>query len=428
MGKLDTAEPAGLDREPSVNRKPLNHVLAKPAGPDCSMACGYCFYRRKEALFPAGGPHFMSEPVLEEMIRQLMRVSASDVSIGWQGGEPTLRGLQFFRKAVEHEKRYGAGKTVGNGLQTNGLLIDREWADFLKEHNFLTGLSIDGPEHVHDHYRRMSGGDGTWKQVRDRARLLLDAGVSVNALSVVNDYSVRFPEEIYESHKRMGLAYMQFVPCVERDLSDPGQAASFSVSGADFGRFLCTMFDLWRADFHEGVPATSIRFFESLLFSYAGFPPAECTLDAECGRYLVVEHNGDAYACDFFVEPAWRLGNIMDESMEEMLNSSLQMRFGERKARLPDPCLECGWMQICRGGCVKDRTGAGNHDQLNHLCEAYRIFFEHADADFRQLVDEWRRKQAAKERTFNSGTGPIGRNDTCPCGSGRKYKKCCGKD
>ncbi len=403
-----------------MSEKILTSILVKPAGPDCTMACEYCFYREKESLFAESPVHRMSVEVLEEMIRQLMRSPAGEISIGWQGGEPTLMGLPFFQKAVELEQRYGRGKTVGNGLQTNGMLLTREWADFFRDYNFLIGLSIDGPEHVHDRYRRMQSGGATWQRVRDAAGLLLDAGVSVNALSVVNDYSVGFPREIYEHHKELGLSFMQFIPCVESDPARPGHPAPFSVPAEQYGKFLCEIFDLWLADFAGDSPTTSVRFFESLLFSYAGFPPPECTLCEECGVYLVVEHNGDVYTCDFFVEPSWRLGNVMQNRLQALLNGEKQTGFGRTKAQLPAICAECEWLSLCRGGCVKDRLRTETMKE-NHLCGAFKIFFAHADGEFRALVKNWRRRQDARERA-----GAIGRNDPCPCGSGKKYKKCCG--
>lgn len=410
-----------------MSRKPLQNILVKPAGPDCNMACTYCFYSGKHSLFPETAVHRMSEAVLTELIRQFMEQSVAQVSIAWQGGEPTLMGLPFFQRAVELEERYGRGKTVGNGLQTNGLLIDRDWARFFKQHNFLIGLSLDGPAHIHDHYRLRLGGQATWGTIMDSARLLLDAGVSVNALTVVNDYSVRFPDEIYSFHKANGLSYMQFIPCLETDPADPRHPAAYSVPSEDYGEFLCRLYDLWRTDFVDGKPTTSIRFFESLLFAYAGFPPPECTLMSACGPYVVVEHNGDVFSCDFFVEPQWRLGNIMQGSLDEMLNSPRQSEFGQAKADLPAECSACPWLKICRGGCPKDRWPGNQDGALNYFCSAYQRFFAHADPDLRQLVAEWRRAQESQPRIVNPASARIGRNDPCPCGSGLKYKRCCGR-
>jgi len=288
--------------------------------------------------------------------------------------------------------RFGGGKSVANGLQTNGLLVDRKWARFFRKYHFLVGLSIDGPEHVHDRYRKDHGGRPSWSRVRDAASLMLDEGVEVNALTVVNDYSQHYPEEIYEFHKSMGLDFMQFIPCVETDPANPGAAAPFSARAEEYGKFLAKIFDLWLADFVNGKPTTSIRFFESLLFRYAGFPAPECTLQEECGSYVVVEHNGDVYACDFFVEPQWRLGNLLETPLDDLLNSCRQAEFGALKRDLHSDCIACTWKELCRGGCTKDRVRDPAGGGSNRFCGAYRLFFPHADPHLRRLADEWKRE------------------------------------
>jgi len=370
--------------------KKITSVLVKPAGPDCNMACTYCFYLKKAGLFPESKTHRMSEAVLEEMIRQVMTQAERQVSFGWQGGEPTLMGVDFFQKAAEFQKRYGWDQTVGNGLQTNGLLIDRYWADFLSRDRFLVGLSLDGPKEMHDRYRVLRNGRGSWKKVTDAAKRLLDSGVEVNALSVINDFSVRFPGEIYEFHKSVGLNHMQFIPCVEADPLNPRKLASFSVKAEDFGRFLTRIFDLWINDFYDGEPGTFIRFFDSVFYIYAGFQPPMCTLSEECGDYLVVEHNGDVYSCDFFVEPEWRLGNVLEDSLSTLLNGEKQKRFGSRKREWVRFCGDCPWLAYCRGGCPKDRLCLGN-PETPPLCRSYQIFFEHAHGRLLEMAEAWKR-------------------------------------
>lgn len=407
----------------------LTSILVKPAGPDCSMDCGYCFYSGKARLYPQTNMHRMSDAVLEEVMRRFLEQPASDLSIGWQGGEPTLMGLPFFKRAVELEKKYGTGKTVGNGLQTNGILLDSRWAKFFRDYKFLIGLSIDGPAHIHDRYRRLHSGDGTWSKVSTAARMLLGEGVPVNALTVVNDHSARFPDEIYDHHKALGLNYMQFIPCVEVDPADPQRAAPFSVTAEAYGAFLCRIFDRWRADFRDGRPATSVRFFESLLFSYAGFQPPDCTLCETCGDYLVVEYNGDVYSCDFFVEPVCLLGNVMSDHLTGLFHSDRQRAFGRGKAKLAASCAACPWLMLCRGGCIKDRVRDPRDSGLSHFCNAYRMFFEHANAGLKKLTAEWRQKAETEEarRAQVVKAGRVGRNDLCPCGSKLKFKKCCGR-
>jgi uncharacterized protein len=415
--------------------KTLDSVLVKPAGPDCNMACTYCFYLGKSGLFPDVKTHRMSEEILEVMIRQVLSQSQKQVSFSWQGGEPTLMGLPFFKNAVEFQMKHGRGHVVGNGLQTNGLLIDGRWAEFLKEYRFLVGLSIDGPEHIHDHYRFMQNGKGTWSSVVDKAKLLLDSGVEVNALAVLNDYSVRFPEEIYGYFKSIGLNYMQFIPCVEMDPNNPQQSAPFSVLPEQYGQFLCKMFDLWITDFTGNLPSTSIRFFESVFFHYAGLTPPECTLLQECGVYVVVEHNGDVYSCDFFVVPYWKLGNVMKDDLRTLLNSEKQREFGRMKSALSMECQSCQWLRACRGGCTKDRFHNPGDKTSNYLCPSFKMFFQHADTRLKKLAEEWKKQQtfASMHRQAAVESEPlplkkIGRNAPCPCGSGEKYKKCCGRD
>ncbi len=417
-----------------MKRRPLNSILIKPAGPDCNMACAYCFYLEKAGLFAAGEQHRMSEEILEAMVRQAMKHAPGQISFGWQGGEPTLMGLPFFEKAVELQKKHGRSHTVGNGLQTNGILINEEWARFLAEYNVLVGLSIDGPAHVHDRYRKMKGGRGSWDRVVDRARLMLDEGVAVNALTVVNDYAVVFAEEIYTFHKELGLNYMQFIPLVDTGIGSGGDDVPDRVTAERFGAFLCTLFDLWIDDFDNGVPTTSVRFFDSVFHVYAGLQPPECTLLSECGAYVVVEHNGDVYSCDFYVEPEWRLGNVLHDELGDLLNCERQNEFGLMKSRLAKACQNCRWLKYCRGGCTRDRV-AGAQGDLSHLCESFQIFFRHADEPLQELARKWKREQIeAREaeldrirRSAESGGRKVGRNDPCPCGSGRKFKVCCGR-
>lgn len=414
--------------------KRLDSLLIKPAGPDCNLGCTYCFYLEKQALFPEAPTHRMSAEVLEETVRQVMRQGGRELAFAWQGGEPTLMGVDFFRQAVELQKKHGrGGQTVGNGLQTNGVLIDAAWCSFLREARFLVGLSLDGPAHVHDRYRRYRGGQPTWTRVTEALKRMLDHGVAVNGLVVVNDYSARFPREIYAFLKERGLTFMQFIPCLERDPGDPARPAPFSVSPEQLGRFLCEIFDCWLDDFQDGRPTTQVRWFDSVFATYVDHQPPECTLLAECGTYVVVEHNGDVFACDFFVQDEWRLGNVLEGRLEDMLNSPLQARFRRRKAALPEACQACPWLVHCRGGCPKERWGAPGEPCRSRLCEGYQMFFSHADDRLRQLAGAWLAEQNPPSAIMAAATreGPaparVGRNAPCPCGSGAKYKHCCGK-
>ena len=415
--------------------KPLTNVLVKPAGPDCNLACQYCFYLEKERLFSQTRVHRMSDEVLEEMIRQVMTLGGPSVAFGWQGGEPTLMGLDFFRRAVTFEQRYGHdGQSVGNGIQTNGILINDEWCRFLREYSVLVGLSLDGPQHVHDHYRRTRNGQPTWELVVSAARRMMSQNVDVNALVVVSDYSARYAREIYDYLVELGFRYLQFIPCVESDPDHPDRCAPFSVSGEAYGVFLCEVFDAWKESFHDGVPQISVRWFDSVFATYVGVEVPECTLLEECGAYVVVEHNGDVYSCDFFVEPGWRLGNVLEGSLLDFLNSPVQAAFGRMKSKLPLQCRTCRWLLHCHGGCTKDRLNDPRDNGSNHFCKAYQMFFERADSDLRYLAWRWLAHQELTQGSSSPVDGSshepshrrkIGRNDPCPCGSGRKYKHCC---
>jgi uncharacterized protein len=337
----------------------------------------------------------MSDAVLEALIKQVMENSGRNVSIGWQGGEPTLMGLDFFKKAVAFEKQYGRpGQNVGNGLQTNGTLLDEEWADFLREYNFLIGLSLDGPAHVHDRYRVTEAGRPTYERVVETAHMLRRKQVEANILTVVNDYSVRFPEEIYDHHKNLGYTHFQFIPCVETDPNDPTRAAAWSVTPEAYGEFLCRIFDKWTADFRNDAPTTSVRWFDSVFHTYVGLCPPECTLLQECGVYVVCEHNGDIFSCDFYVEDPWRLGNVLTGDMLDMLNSERQRKFGAIKAALPPECPTCPYLAHCNGGCPKDRQRNPETNGSNQFCKSYLAFFGHAHARMTQLAERWKRQQA----------------------------------
>lgn len=385
----------------------------------------------------------MSEQVLEIVIQQAMQSGSPQISFGWQGGEPTLMGLPFYKKAVEFQREYGSpGQVVGNGLQTNGLLIDEDWCQFLRETNWLVGLSIDGPAHVHDHYRVTRNRRPTYEQVCAAAQRMHALNVEYNALVVVNDYSVRYAREIYQHHKDLGIRFMQFIPCVERDPLQPDRAAPFSVTAEDYGVFLCEIFDCWKEDFRGGKPTVSVRYFDSVFHTYVSVPPPECTLLPECGNYLVIEHNGDIFSCDFFVEEAWKLGNVTDGTLLEMLNSPKQRQFGLLKADMPPECLQCEWKRHCYGGCPKDRIRDPADQGSNHFCRSFIRFFEHADRDLRNLAEDWLRRQRlyAQQERFNhliasqqASRSPVSqaskqpaRNSFCPCGSGKKFKNCCG--
>ena len=374
--------------------RPLTSVLVKPSGPDCNLDCTYCFYLSKDQLFPETKTHPMSDAIQEEMIRQVMQQSGDAVSIGWQGGEPALMGLDFYKRAIDLEMKYGHGQSVGNGFQTNGTLLDHDWARFFKKYDWLIGLSLDGPEHIHDRYRMNKGHQKTWRIVEDKAKMLLDEGVAVNAMCCITDYSSDKAEELYNYYKSLGLTWMQFIPIVETDPNDPSKAAPFSLDAEKYGQFLVTLFDLWLADFKDGKPTTSIRHFESVFHAYVGLEAPECALMKECGAYVVIENNGNVYSCDFFVENRHRLGNIRHDKIINMLNSKKQDDFGKAKAIVPRKCKVCPYYSKCFGGCTKDRIKDPNDNHQPRFCAGYTRFFEHADQELRNIASQWQKQQA----------------------------------
>jgi len=367
--------------------KPLSFILVKPSGPDCNLACTYCFYTRKAGYFGTEKIHRMDDRTLESMISKSLGRPGAHMSFGWQGGEPTLMGLDFYKKAISLQELHGKGMRVSNSIQTNGILMDEQWADFLKRYSFLVGLSIDGPASIHDRFRVDRGGEPTHARVERAAKLLLETGVAVNALSVVTEQSASSAKEIYRYLKGIGFTYLQFIPIMEMSETNPDEVADFSVTATSYGKFLCDLFDLWVEDFVDGKPTTSIRQFETYAAIYMGYEAPECTVRKTCGDYLVVEHDGSVYSCDFFVEDTWKLGTLdQDVSLEDLLNGRRQTLFGEVKSKLDKRCIKCPWLQFCYGGCPKDRLRDRATKRFNPYCESVKMFFSYADERFRKLL------------------------------------------
>lgn len=376
-----------------MQNKQLNTILIKPTSWGCNLRCEYCFYLEKEEYYPGSLPeHRMSEKTLEELIKQSY-AALNPPLFAWQGGEPTMMGLPFFRKVIELQSYYSNGRPFQNTLQTNGTLLDEEWAVFLRQNNFLVGLSLDGKQGNHDRYRKDAKGEGSWIAVQKAARLLLRKKVAVNALATVNAESVHKAEETYRFLKGIGFTFMQFIPIVETDPNDPAKSAEWSVNPEDYGHFLCKIFDLWYKDIDMDKLKSkiSIRYFDSLLQTYLGDRPAECTMMAECGVYLVAEHNGDIYPCDFFVDPEMKIGNIFSTGIHKLLNSEKQKNFGCEKQNMIDECHSCPWLMKCYGGCLKDRIRDPQDNGRSHFCVSTKIFLSHADKKFKEIAHRYKR-------------------------------------
>lgn len=427
------------------------HLLAKPTGAVCNLDCDYCFFLSKEMLYP-GSDFRMSEDVLEAYIRQLVEshARAPEVTIAWQGGEPTLMGLDFFRRSVELARAaLRPGQRAIHTIQTNGTLIDPEWAEFFKQNEFLVGLSIDGPRDVHDAYRVTKGGRGSFDKVMQGLGHLRDAGVEWNALTTIHHANAERGREVYcFLRDRCGARFVQFIPIIERvpeadaDGSVPWSSwrdrplytqsgevvTGRSVTGEQYGRFLIDVFEEWvRHDIGE----VFVQMFDVTLANWVGEPPSLCVHSETCGSALALEHNGDLYSCDHFVEPEHKLGNIMELPMAELVASPRQRRFGSDKLdALPRYCMECEVRFACHGGCPKDRfvnTPEGEPG-LNYLCAGYKAFFHHVDGPMRAMGMALRDGRAPAElmRTYAAADAARGRNDPCTCDSGRKWKHCHG--
>lgn len=376
-----------------MSGKSLNTILIKPTSWGCNLRCEYCFYLEKDQLYPGPLPeHRMTDDTLEELVKQAFERPAPPV-FAWQGGEPTMMGLPFFQRALDLQRQFAEGRPVQNTIQTNGLLLDEDWANFLRTNKFLVGLSLDGKQPVHDTYRRDVAGEGSWLKVQKAALLLMRKKVEVNALSTVNAESVHRGRETYRFLKALGFTYMQFIPIVETDSADQSRSTEWSVNGTDYGRFLCDVFDEWKKDIDmERLHAKiSIRYFDSLLHSYLGNRPPDCSMMNECGVYLVVEHNGDVYPCDFYVQQDLKLGNIHSGNMRLMLNSETQTQFGRMKSQFVNECRTCPWLSQCQGGCIKDRYRDPRDRGRSHFCEATKIFLSHADSTFKELAKLYKR-------------------------------------
>lgn len=369
--------------------RPL-YVMLKPAGARCNLRCRYCYYLEKDHLYGSNDAHFMSERLLEKFIADYMQAQTTpEVLFTWHGGEALLRPIAFYERALQLQRCYARGRQVVNSIQTNGTLLTPEWCEFLRENGFLVGISIDGPRDVHDAYRRTSADGPSFNRVMQGLQLLKDHHVEWNALAVVNNLNVEKPREFYRFFKDIGCQYLQFAPIVERIVSrddgltlapgmqEGGRLTSHSITPSQWGRFLCELFDEWVV---ADVGSIFVQIFDATLANWVGVTPGICSLSAHCGHAAVMEHNGDVFSCDHFVFPEYRLGNLNEKTITEMVYSPQQQRFAQMKtAMLPRQCRECQFLFACHGECPKNRFMRDKYGNagLNYLCEGYRQFFSH---------------------------------------------------
>jgi uncharacterized protein len=430
---------------------PAFHLLAKPTGAVCNLDCAYCFFLSKEMLYP-GSRFRMAEELLETYLRQLIECHARvpEVTIAWQGGEPTLMGLDFFRRSVELAERYlRSGQRAAYTIQTNGTLIDDEWAAFFREHGFLVGISIDGPRELHDAYRVNKGGKGSFADVMRGLANLRAAGVEWNALTTIHAANADHGREVYcFLRDECGARFVQFIPIIERvaETSEDGtvpwtswrdrplyvqegdRVTGRSVTAEQYGRFLIDVFEEW---VRRDVGEVFVQMFDVALANWAGEPPGLCVHSETCGLALALEHTGDLYCCDHFVEPDYKLGNIRETHMLELVAGERQQQFGrDKRDTLPRFCLECDVRFACHGGCPKDRfiETPDGEPGLNYLCAGYKAFFHHVDESMRFMAKRLGRGGAPSEIVAEYARQDTrrGRNEPCTCGSGRKWKHCHG--
>ena len=370
--------------------KPL-YVMLKPAGAHCNLACKYCYYLEKNKLYPTAQRHLMSDEMLEQFTREYIEAQTmNQVLFTWHGGEPLLRSIDFYRKALSLQQKYAGGRRIDNVIQTNGTLLTDEWCEFFAQNHWLVGISIDGPQPDHDHYRLTAAGKPSWKKVMQGIKLLKKHGVEWNAMAVVNAYNANHPLEFYRFFKENGCQFLQFTPIVERltrhedgrtlaSLADKDEISlsEASVTPEQWGYFLCAIFDEW---VRKDVGKIFVEIFDCTLANWMGISPGICAYSKECGHAGVMEHNGDVYSCDHFVFPEYKLGNIRDHSLIDMLYGEQQQEFSRLKhSSLPRQCKECDMEFACHGECPKNRFMKDKYGDsgLNYLCPGYYHYYQH---------------------------------------------------
>ena len=435
------------------DRVPAFHVMTKPIGPICNLGCKYCFYLEKEKLFPSTENFRMRDEVLEAYVRQYIAAQeVPEVNFAWQGGEPTLLGVKFFRRVVELQRQYANGKRITNAFQTNGVLLDDEWCAFFTENGFLIGLSIDGPRELHDAYRVDKQGQPSFDRVMRGLEFLKKHKTEFNTLTVVNRLNSQQPMETYRFLKEIGSRFLQFIPLVERKPDEavqkrglvlaepptrdqPGESTpvtGWSVESRQYGEFSVKIFDEW---VRHDVGQIFVQLFDVALGNWMGMGPGLCVFAERCGNAMALEHNGDLFACDHYVYPNYRLGNLMSQSIGDMVHSAQQRKFGNDKFdTLPQYCRKCEVRFACNGECPKHRfiRTPDGEPGLNYLCAGYKRFFNHIDPymkEMAQLVAAGQPAALIMEALRQGETAAkwasVTRNGPCPCGSGKKYKYCC---
>ncbi|MEG2181314.1 MAG: anaerobic sulfatase-maturation protein [Bacteroidales bacterium] len=394
-----------MEKTYSLFSRPL-YVMAKSVGSHCNLACKYCYYLEKGNLYKDNPKHVMSDELLEKFVEEYINSQTTpQVLFTWHGGETFMRPLSFYKKAMELQRKYARGRQIDNCIQTNGTLITEEWCHFLRDNNWLVGVSIDGPQEFHDEYRKNKQGMPSFHKVMQGIRMLNKYNVEWNAMAVINDFNADYPLDFYNFFKEIGCKYIQFTPIVERitnhqdgrtlsSVNEGGELADFSVTPEQWGNFLCTIFDEW---VRNDVGDIFIQIFDSTLANWIGEQPGVCSMAKECGHAGVMEFNGDVYSCDHYVFPEYKLGNIHTHTLVEMMYSERQQEFGRaKKSTLTEQCRRCKYLFACNGECPKNRfaKSVDGEEGQNYLCEGYYRFFKHAAPYMDYMKDQLTKQQA----------------------------------
>lgn len=401
-----------------ITREVPRSIMWKTVSEDCNLACDYCYYSTCAGK-PGKTIRTIEDDLLDRVVKQMMQGSKGAVSFAWQGGEPLLAGKEFFHKVVSLQAHYAQPRTtISNSVQTNGTLIDAEWAAFFKTYSFLVGVSVDGPESIHDKRRKTGSGAGSYKQVMRGIDALRKEQVSFNILMVIHEDNVREASALMQWLKDQQITFAQFIPCMDFRSQDVEASGTYRISPEEYGHFLCEMFDLWLED---GEPQMSIRIFDNWLQTLIGDEPEMCTFRQSCPKMLILEQNGDAYPCDFYIHDQYKLGSAKEASLQQLMEAPQWELFEEQQEQGTDSCKTCSYWQYCHGGCPRNRmTRTGPQQSLqetDYFCQSYRMLYAYGEDRMRQL---------AKRVMQRIGRSYPGRNERCICGSGKKTKQCCG--
>ncbi|WHX50114.1 anaerobic sulfatase maturase [Paenibacillus woosongensis] len=399
-------------------------VMWKTVSEDCNLACDYCYYSTCGGK-PGRKINRIDPVLLEKFMKEYMERSRGSATFAWQGGEPLLAGLGFFEEVVRLQAKHAPRNTmISNSLQTNGTLITEKWASFFKQYNFLVGVSLDGPKEIHDARRVDSRGLGSFDRVMKGIEHLRKHRVDFNILTVVHKGNVGKAAEMMRFFESEGFAFVQFIPCMDFRAQEINRPGVYDITPEEYGNFLCEAFDYW---YNGGDPRTSIRFFDEMLNVYVHREPGLCIHRAACPQTIILEQNGDAFPCDFFINPDWKVGNVGADSIDEILAHPLYDKFLKMKPNLPESCKTCEWKKLCHGGCPRNREWSADLQSsgVDYFCSSYKQVYSYANERMKQLGDKVRARLFAQNvARYFKGKLPE-RNDPCPCGSGRKYKQCC---